>query len=234
MSYTPITRGQQDWDVPVNAAFTDQDTRITTNESGIATINTTLGTQGGRITALETLTGTLEFQPNDHALNAWTYDPAIATNASVLISGTVFMSKMIARNAFTANRLWFNVSTVATTPTAGQNFVGLYDSSGNRVAVSADISTDTTTSGLKSISFTSPVALSAGAYYGAVLTNAATPPQLTRASGQGANMVNANLTTGVARYTQGGTGWTSLTSLPASGTLGNRSLSGIPIWMALN
>ena len=33
MTYTPIPQGTPNWDVPVNAAFTDQDSRITTLES---------------------------------------------------------------------------------------------------------------------------------------------------------------------------------------------------------
>lgn len=33
MSYTPIPRGTTDWNVPVNAAFTDQDERITVLET---------------------------------------------------------------------------------------------------------------------------------------------------------------------------------------------------------
>lgn len=36
MSYTPIPRGTTDWNVPVNAAFTDQDERITVLETARA------------------------------------------------------------------------------------------------------------------------------------------------------------------------------------------------------
>lgn len=35
MSYVPIPEGQQNWDVPVNAAFVDQDARISVNEGEI-------------------------------------------------------------------------------------------------------------------------------------------------------------------------------------------------------
>lgn len=37
MTYTPIAKGSSNWDVPVNAAFTDQDNRITQNTTDIAT-----------------------------------------------------------------------------------------------------------------------------------------------------------------------------------------------------
>ena len=40
MTYTPIAPGTPNWDVPVNAAFTDLDTRVTTNTANVAT-NTT-------------------------------------------------------------------------------------------------------------------------------------------------------------------------------------------------
>lgn len=39
MTYTPIAKGTSDWDVPVNAAFTEQDTRIQSNTDAIATAN---------------------------------------------------------------------------------------------------------------------------------------------------------------------------------------------------
>ena len=38
MAYTPIAHGSADWDVPVNAAFTSQDGRITVNEGAIAAL----------------------------------------------------------------------------------------------------------------------------------------------------------------------------------------------------
>jgi hypothetical protein len=224
MTFTPIPKGTPDWDVPVNAAFTELDSRVTVNEGAIANY-------GPRITTLESDT---VFKASDYGLASMAYDPTIATNQSALISGSVFMTKLMIRSNVTVNRLWYNVSVAGTSLTAGQNFIGLYDSSGNRIAVSADLSSDWTATGLKSTSFTAPVDLIPGAYYGAILCNATTPITVARGSGQSTNMMNVNLTSSTARFTQGGTGWASVTSLPASGTLGNRSLSGIPIWMALN
>jgi hypothetical protein len=57
VTYTPIAKGTSDWDVPVNAAFTEQDGRITTNSTSIDTINNTLT---GKVSkAGDTITGLL-------------------------------------------------------------------------------------------------------------------------------------------------------------------------------
>ncbi len=72
MTYTPIPAGTQNWDVPVNAAFVDQDARITTNASDIAAKVSKSG---------DTMTGTLtNSMPGSTSL-------AFATDAS----GDAFM-----------------------------------------------------------------------------------------------------------------------------------------------
>lgn len=225
MTYTPVTAGTLNWDVPVNAAFTDQDTRITTNASNITSVT-------NRATALETLTSALEFQASDHAAKAWAYDPTMAVNSTVLTSGSVQMSKVILRAGATISTIYYNVSSAGVTLTAGQNFVGLYDAAGNQVGVSADQAANWTSTGQKTTALVTPAVLAAGSYCVAILSNGTTPPGLARATGQG-TFVNFGLTTTTARYTSAGIGWTGLTSLPASGNFANRALSSTPLWFAI-
>lgn len=74
MTYTPIERGSENWDVPVNAAFTDQDNRITTNANSISALTTSLADKVAK--AGDTMTGTL------------TYDSASANNTAILSQQT--------------------------------------------------------------------------------------------------------------------------------------------------
>ncbi len=57
MSYTPIPAGTVDWDVPLNAALTSQDSRITVNESAITSLSSDVA---GKVSKSgDTMTGTL-------------------------------------------------------------------------------------------------------------------------------------------------------------------------------
>lgn len=63
MTYTPIPYGTDNWNVPLDAALTDQDGRITQNTTDIATAN---GNISGKVSKSgDTMTGTLNIQsPN--------------------------------------------------------------------------------------------------------------------------------------------------------------------------
>lgn len=49
MAYTPIPAGTTNWDVPVNAAFTDQDDRIEINASSISSLGSTVSGLAGQV-----------------------------------------------------------------------------------------------------------------------------------------------------------------------------------------
>lgn len=217
MTFTSIPAGTITWDVPVNAAMSDLQSQITT----LGTRTTTLESQG-------------DFRASEHGFLYWNYDVNIAAQTSVLTSGTAYMSKVNVRSAITATNLNYIVSTAGTTLTSGQNFVGLYDSSGNRIAVSADLTTDWGSSGYKTTPFVTPASLSAGAYYAAWLTVGATGITVARASAMNSSALNAGLVAATARYTTGGTGFTGLTSLPSPATMSNRTLGATSIWCAIN
>lgn len=238
MTYTPIERGSGDWDVPVNAAFTSQDARITTNENSIGTINGTLTTHTNQISTantnisnLQTATATLDWQPQDHALKAWTQDPAgCGSVGSASTAGVIYLSKVLLRNAGTVSNLYYTVTNAGSGLTAGQNLVGLYDSTGTKLVEAADQTTAMSTTGTKTAAIT-PQALAAGSYYIALLTNGTTPPQFMRGGGASGSALNVGLTVATGRFLDFGTGQTTL---PASITLSSAAFNAAARWGAMN
>lgn len=236
MTYTPIDRGSADWDVPVNAAFTSQDTRITTNETSISTINGTLTTHTNQLTTIEseidTLQGetdSLDWQPGDHSLIGWTQDPASAAGSATSVSGTIYWVKIPVRRAATITNVIITISAVGVTLTAGQNLVGLYDASGTKLGESADQTTSWTSGGIgaKVIPLLTPVAVSAGFFYAAMMSNGATPANFMRGNSQSSSAMNLGST---FRFVN----TTSNTSLPASFTPGSANTDNNARWAALS
>jgi hypothetical protein len=209
MTYTPIVIGSLSWGTPVNNAFTSQDARITDLEA----------VGGKTVDAMGFL--------------ATPYDPALVTSSTILVSGTVYMVRLDVTAPVTFTTSTISVFVAGVTLTAGQNFVGLYDAAGNRVAVTADQSAAWVTVGEKNAAFTAPYVAAAGTYYMAVLSNGTTPIQMPRtiSSGAASAFINHNLTTTTARWT---TGPTAQTTLPATITMASRTLSGIAFWLGVS
>jgi hypothetical protein len=171
------------------------------------------------------------FRPSDHNLIAWTQDPAtLRTGGDTTTSGTVYLAKVkiTSRNTLVSNIIVGILGSPAGL-TSG-NVAGLYDSSGARLAVTADQTTAWSTVGTKVMALTAPVTLQPGYYYVALLSNGTTPPQFATGGG-GSSATNAGLTAATARFLTGPTGQTAL---PASITLS----SGTPVigarWAALS
>ena len=172
------------------------------------------------------------FAPADQGLLAWTFDPvACRSGGDTLTRGVVYLAKVkIVNRSTVVSNILLSVIGLGTALTSGQNFVGLYDSSGNRLAVSADQTTAWGTTGLKTAAIT-PQTLAVGSYYVAILSNATTAaPQFMQGNGASASGLNAGLTTGTARYLTSGTGQTAL---PATITLGSASTESGSRWAAL-
>jgi hypothetical protein len=172
-----------------------------------------------------------EATPANHGAIAWTADPSITTYTVAATNGTLFLSAVYIPNPVTAIKIWWKIATAGATPTAGQNFVGLYNSSGTRLA-SVGVDGRITTAGL--YSETISVALTPGWYWVGFLLNSATPPQLRSSTGgvaADAAWINFNLTAAQSRYAINGTG---LTALPATITPSSNSQSSYAIWAALS
>lgn len=172
-----------------------------------------------------------QYQPDDFAgIITWDYDPVHIQAGVAAANGTVYLMRVKLRYAATITNVLLSVTAAGVTPVAGQTFVGLYDSSGTRVAVSNDAGTALTALGMATIPLTAPYAAAAGDYWIALVSNAATPPQLARASTLGlAGTFTLGSTAANRRYATNGAG---ATSLPASITPASNSASGLTFWAA--
>lgn len=171
--------------------------------------------------------------PADQGLITWTHDPATCrSTGDNITSGTIYLCKVkIVDRATVVSNVLLSILNTPTSMTSGQNFVGLYDSSGNRLAVSADQSANWTSAGLKTVALTSPQTLAVGSYYVAILmVSTGTVPQLLQGNGASASALNAGLTVGTARFINTAAG---NTSLPSSITLASQSTNAGSRWVAL-
>lgn len=174
------------------------------------------------------------FRASDHGLISWTTDTVIAAATSITQAGTPIYTKIkLTERVNTITNILVAITTAGATLTANQNFAGLYDSSGTRLAVTGDQSGTWNSTGLKIMPLTAPITLGPGYYYVALLTNGTTQPTFMAAgaTAQGAG-INANLTTATARALSAPAGGS--TSLPASVTLGSQVLTGAIRWAGLS
>jgi hypothetical protein len=175
----------------------------------------------------------VETNAADHTAVAWTFDPAANSGSTIIATGTPFMSKVWVREPMTLSTLYASITTSGATLTAGQNFAGVYNAAGTRIALTADQTTPWgTTTGLQTMALTVPVAVTPGAYYLTLLSNGTTAPNFARGAvaGSGASTINWRLTATDARYA---TGPAAQTSLPASITMASRTTSAVSMWMAV-
>lgn len=149
----------------------------------------------------------------DLGYKTWAYDPSAASTPLITTTATIYLVRLQARRSEVWTNLHLGITAVGSSLTSNQNFVGLYDSTGQQVAVSADVtSTFAGTTGEKQIPFTSAVTVSAGFYWAAILSTGTTPVTLVRCAGSVADIGSFNVGAAGRRFGTIGTG----TSLPAS------------------
>lgn len=196
MTFTPIADGTTNWDVPLNAALQDLQDQIT--GSG--------------------------FIPARHNLIAWTYDPALCTNSSLLTNGTVYLAKLHVGAATACTKIYWWVAAAGATPTANQNQVGIYNSAGT-LLTSTVVDADISSTGLKTTTIASQTLTASSFYWVGMVFNAATAPTLARMAGLSglSTAVNVGLTAASYRFAINGTGQTALPAsiTPASNTTPN-------------
>lgn len=173
-----------------------------------------------------------DVQPVNHGISAWTFDPIITQSSQALTSGQPRLSAIYIAKSVSITKLYWWVTGAGVTPTATQNEVGIYNSSGTLLA-SANVDADVTSTGLKTTTIAS-TALAAGSFYWvAVLVNAATPPSLawvpSTALAGGSGPINVGLSVSTMRFGVNGSG---LTALAASITPASNAISG-SIWAAV-
>lgn len=166
--------------------------------------------------------------PRDNALIGATCDPDQASGTILLTGGSIYLSKIPISRAATPTKLYYYVTTGATSPTASQNWAVLLSSAGALLGTPTDIAADVATSGAKTATI-APGALSPGFVWGAIVCAAGVLPTL--AAGPATlltALTNIGLTAATYRHAINGTSQTTITArTPSSNTVGPA------IWMGL-
>lgn len=175
--------------------------------------------------------------PARHGFVEWNFDPICITTGSgsgaTAVNGVVHLMKISAQKGGTVNNIIMNVgSATAASLTVGQNFAGIYDDMGTRLAMTGDQTTAWQSPGLATMNLVSPVTLQAGRdYFVAVVANGTTLPSFVAGAGSSVTTPNANLVNAARRFAANGSG----TTLPGALTLGSNSgTNARPYWVALS
>lgn len=156
-------------------------------------------------------------QPNDVGVIAWTGDPAsLGGTPGALASGKLYLSAFWIRKTVTLSNMAVAIGTAGTTLTTGQNFAGIYDSTGAQKAATADQTSTWSAGGVGTydMALTASFSASPGMYWAALLSNATTCPNF-----RGANAAITLIQVGqTAAQSRCGIFSSGLTALPASFT----------------
>ena len=154
--------------------------------------------------------------PADVGYKAWSYDPTLASGATATTAGVLWLQRVQIRKPVSVTKLYYGVVSIAgLSLTSSQCFAGLFDSTGQRVAVTADISAGFT-AGNSELAFTltGAVTLQPGYYWAAMLLNGSTLPTLARCQGQIGGLGNSQ----VGSAKRFGTVLSAQTTMPTSFT----------------
>ena len=171
-----------------------------------------------------------EWTAQDHGFLTWWADPAILGNSQTPASGggALQLVRLHLPVAATVSNVVLYITGAPTGLTSGENFAGLYSSSGTLLSATADQTTNWATTGEKPIALVTPQSCAAGDYYVGWFANGGTLPSFLRGVGNSAG--NVGLSASNARFATGATGLT--TSMPSSaGTLTGSSAA---FWAALS
>lgn len=174
------------------------------------------------------------FTPSDLGLLAWTYDIGVAASASTPTTNVVNLIRINIRQAISVTNVILAVATAGSGLTSGQNFAGLYNSSGTLIGTSADQTAAWGSTGLKTAALGGgPFALTAGTFvWVAFVSNTGTStPNFCRSGAVPAAVMNAGFAAASARWATNGT---ATTALAGSITPASNALAGVGYWAALS
>jgi hypothetical protein len=168
------------------------------------------------------------FQMN--GFTARNMDPNYANINNLCVTTVINLHRIYIPTTVTTTTVFLYVSVIGATLTAAQNLVGLYNAAGTRVAVTADQSANWTSTGLKTISWSSSFAVpSPGVYYVAILSNGTTPATFA-GSGGFSGLYNANTTGASLVHAETASGQTTM---PSSVTMSSNVTSAKSIFVAV-
>lgn len=168
-----------------------------------------------------------QYQPTDHGLISWAFDPACIVANGIPTSGVQSLIRLPIDEATTITNIALGIITAGATLTSGQCFASLYQG-GNLLASTADQSAAWVSTGAKIMALTAPQAVVAGFVYVGLYSNGTTNP----AFGRGPSNPIANVGFGSNyRFAQNPT--TGLTTTPPS-TTGTVTASNNTFWAGVS
>jgi len=200
---------------------------VATTALGAASGVATLGTDG-LLTAAQRPPAPNVWTPADLGFAAWTFDPAVTDGTAQFCQiGYVYLMGIILRDAATLSRICFYTSGNGATQPNAQSFAGLYDASGQRVAMTTSLNNwfSGNEGATVECGLTANYSAAPGLYWVALLINGpAAPtdgPGFARGASSGTNPSGQARASGVSFIRHGRLSTTGQTSLPASFTPGS-------------
>jgi len=179
--------------------------------------------------------GIVDMGASDWGYLAWNWPIFMAPGGTLLSTnasaGQLTVIRVPIHKAMTVNNIHMYITAAGSGLTAGNNFAGLYSSSGAKLAATVDQSTNWASTGMANMALASAQAVSGTHVYVALFFNGTTSPTFARAN----NTAVANLgRTGAAAFyaKTSDTGLTNAASLPAN--LGTFTEIGVSFGVALS
>lgn len=178
----------------------------------------------------------LHVYPSHHGLVGYNYPPDDANVTQIASGGFWYFLKVHIPLSVNITGCRLGMSPGGTTLTTGQCWAGLYDSTGSRIALTADQKTNWEgAGGTRTCAFTSSVTVLGGPsvfVWVALVANGSTIPTFWCKAATGGTLVNEGLTAATARYANSAAG--SKTTLPTSITPGtDLVVGGRTFWVGL-
>lgn len=148
---------------------------------------------------------------SDQGFICWSIDPASCGSGTAPTSGTLQLARLRVPYDTVITNIWLWVTTQGSSLTSGDNFAGVWDSSGNLLGITADQTTAWGSTGMKQTALTSATKIvRAGAYvYGGFWSVGSTPAAFARAVDVSSVGPNANLSAPNLRYATANTSLTT-------------------------
>lgn len=168
----------------------------------------THGTDGGSLHVPEYLAGMPH--PRLFGYAGWTYPQVQCSAGKAGVAGTLYLSSFTIPSPVSITKLGWGINTAGSGAVAGQNFIGLYDSTGARL-VSFGVDARAITAGAWQETI-SALALNPGLYWFAYLFNATGMPAIYRSGDLNGSLMNLGLPNSKLAFATNGTGQTTLPS----------------------
>jgi hypothetical protein len=203
--------------------------------AGTTTVSGALTSTGPAIlggTNVNDLSETLT--PSSFGLVDWNfpYTWATGTGSAVTTAGLLYLTKVPMAGGTKITNLWFKIATAAATPTTGENFGGIYSSSGTLLATTGDLTTPigTNTGAIQAPLTAAYTTTAADNFYIGFFFNASTQPVLSCYTGF------VTVTTSVASFGSVTTFGNTAAKYPysVSATTGNTTAMPASITMSSN